>query len=399
MPPKARTVIGAKRRFKVLEGGRGSAKSYSYADSLAIIAHECKIRALLTREMQNSIKDSVHKLLNDRIEALDLTGFHVTDKSIRHRRTGSEFIFKGLRHNTREVKSTEGIDICWVEEAENVSQNSWDILIPTIRKPGSEIWISFNQEDDKSATHKMCITNPLPDMIRAHMTFRDNKYFPEVLRRQMEYDKRIDPDKYNHVWEGQTKKYSDSLIFKGKIFVEPFEGDEDTQYFQGADWGFSVDPTCLLKMFIEGKDLFIEHEFHKVGVEITDLHKSFMEVPDAHRWKITADSARPETISHLKKDYVDRDGVMWPGYRIVGAEKGKGSVEDGIMFLRGFERIVIHPRCKGAISDFKNYRWKQDPVTMEILPIPVKGSDHAPDATRYALEKYIKSKEPNIRVI
>ena len=400
MPPKARKVIGSSKRFKVLEGGRGSAKSYSFADALVVKTRQERKRVLCTREMQNSIKDSVHRLLTDRIDSFGFTSeFNITRESITHNETGSEFLFKGLRHNISEIKSTEGIDICWVEEAEKVSEDSWDILIPTIRKPGSEIWISFNPENEHSATHKLFIEKPSPEVIRAHMTFRDNKYFPEVLRRQMEYDKSIDPEKYMHVWEGQVKKYSESLIFHGKIHIEEFETPDDAIIYQGADWGFSTDPTVLVRCFIDNKDLYIDYEFYDIGVEITDLHESFMTVPDSHKWKITGDSQRPDTISHLKREYVDRDGVMWPGYRIVGAEKGKGSVEDGIMFLRGFERIVIHPRCKGAIDNFTNYRWEQDKITKEILPKPKKGSDHVPDAIRYALEKYIKSKEPNIRVI
>lgn len=380
MSQKAQEVIGARARYKVLEGGRGSGKSYSFADALiARAAHE-KVRALCTRETQNSIRDSVHRLLQDRICFLGYEKFYVIQKDGIFSRCGSEFIFKGLHHNISEIKSTEGIDICWVEEAERVSGDSWTILIPTVRKEDSEIWVSFNPEDEESATYTRFIKNPPPDCRSAHLTFRDNEMFPEVLRREMEYDKRVDKDKYEHVWEGKCKGYSDALIFKN-VVVEEFETPDNIQLYFGADFGFSNDPAVLGRMFIQDKKLFIDYEAYGVGVEIDDLETFYMSVPDSKVWEIRADSERPDTISYLSQR----------GFNITGAEKGKGSVADGIAFLRSFEKIIIHPRCRGAIDNFKNYKWKKDRITGKILPIPADGSDHWPDAARYALEPYIKN--------
>jgi phage terminase large subunit len=387
MPKKAQQVIYANKRYKVLEGGRGSGKSTSFADALIIKASKSKLRILCTREMQNSIRDSVHRLLSDRINALKLDDYFIIQKENITSRSGSEFIFKGLRHNISEIKSTEGIDICWVEEAERVSEYSWEVLIPTIRKEGSEIWISFNPEDENSATYKRFFKNKHPDSSHNHLIYSDNKFFPEVLRKEMEYDKRTDFEKYLHVWEGNIKKYGDALIFKGKIFVEEFETPPNTQFFFGADWGYSVDPTVLGRMFIKENVLFIDHEFYGVGVEINELESAFDSVPESRKWKITADCERPDTISFMRRR----------GFNIAGALKGKGSVEDGIQFIRGFERVVIHPRCRGAVDNFCNYKWKQDRITQEILPVPADGSDHWPDAARYALEGYIRAKEPSIR--
>src|SRR3990167_5358556 len=199
MPQKAQEVIASKARNKILFGGRGGGKSYAFADALIGKALYNRLRILCTREMQNSIRDSVHKLLSDRITALGFDDYFVVQKDSIQSRIGSEFIFKGLRHNISEIKSTEGIDICWVEEAERVSENSWTVLIPTIRKENSEIWVSFNPEDENSATYTRFIKNPPPDCKSEHLTYRDNEFFPDVLRREMEYDKRIDPDKYEHV--------------------------------------------------------------------------------------------------------------------------------------------------------------------------------------------------------
>jgi len=203
----------------------------------------------------------------------------------------------------------------------------------------------------------------------------------------MEYDKRTDYEKYLHVWEGQVKKYGEACIFHNKIFVEAFESPEDAQFKFGADWGFSVDPTVLQRCFIRDNCLYLDFEFYAHGVELTELEVGFSSVPGSRKWKIVGDSERPDTISYMRR----------LGFNIVGAEKGKGSVEDGIEFLRGFEKIIIHPRCKGAIDNFTNYRWKQDKITNEILPIPLDASNHTPDAVRYALESYIRAKDVNIR--
>jgi hypothetical protein len=187
----------------------------------------------------------------------------------------------------------------------------------------------------------------------------------------MEYDKRVDYEKYEHVWLGMVKKYGEAVIFKDKVLIEEFpEPEYGTQFFFGADWGYAVDPTCLIRMFMKENTLYIDHEFYAVGVEINELPQAFESVPQSKKWKIVADNARPETISYLYNR----------GFNIEGSKKGKGSVEDGIQFLRSFEKIIIHPRCKGTIGDFKNYKWKQDKATNEILPIPVDSSNHAPDA-------------------
>ena len=381
------------RRYRVLYGGRGSAKSWSTARYLLLRASTEKLRILCTREIQNSIKDSVYRLLVDQIAELGLQDYFTIKADMIVSVTGSEFIFKGLQKNINEIKSTEGIDVCWIEEAERVIENSWSNLIPTVRKEGSFFIIIFNPEDERSATFTRFIEKdrvPVnnPDIIRGSVNYWDNPFFPDVLRKEMEWDKKNDPDKYSHVWEGNPKKYGDAVIFKNKILVEEFEAPADAQLFFGADFGYAEDPTALLRMFIKDRRLYIEYEAYGVGIEIDELHHFFSTVPGSHKWKIIADSSRPETISHLSRQ--TKDG-KYQGFNIVGAEKGKGSVEDGIEFLRNFECIVIHPRCTGSLGDFRNYRWKTDRVTNEILPIPLDKSNHSPDAARYGLEPWIKA--------
>lgn len=381
-PEKAVKVIFTKSRYKVLHGGRGSGKSWSFARALVLRAVQKRQRILCAREMQNSIKDSVHRLICDQIHSLEADQlFDIQKDTIRCVATGSEFFFKGLRMNVAEIKSMEGIDICWVEEAEQTSEDSWTILIPTIRKDGSEIWISFNPESEDAPTHQRFVVNPPPETQLAEMNFCDNPWFQSELRKEMEYCRRVDFELYEHVWLGKVKKYANAVIFKNKIKIEEFpEPPEGTQFYYGADFGFSVDPTAIVQLFIKDRTLYVLNEFYGHGVEILELPSAFKSVPGTNRWNVMCDSARPDTISYLAGQ----------GFYVTGADKGKGSVEDGIEFLRSFESIVIHPRCKGAAQDFGNYRWKVDRITGEILPIPVDSCNHIPDACRYALEKYIK---------
>lgn len=383
-------VLYAVARFKVLYGGRGSAKSWSIADYIILKAVSGKFRILCTREYQASVRDSVYRLLVDRITFHCLQRYFVIQEKTIVSVYGSEIIFKGLHHGINEIKSTEGIDICWVEEAETVSKESWDLLEPTIRKEGSEIIVSFNPDDEKSATYTMFIEKDgfpvdLPDCAKAFVNWWDNPWFPDVLRKAMEWCRRNDPEKYEHVWAGKPKKYGQAVIFKNKLRVEPFDppDPDTTQFYFGADWGFGTDPSCLVRCFIRDRRLYIDQEFYGYGVEIDDLPACFEKVERSKKWVIRGDSSRPDTISYMCNH----------GFNVEGAEKGPGSIEDGIEFIKNFEAVIIHPSCKGSIGDFSNYRWKVDKTTGDILPIPVDKSNHACDAVRYALEPYMKAND------
>lgn len=369
-------------RYYVFYGGRGSGKSHSVARYLIAKALTEPIRILCAREFQNSITDSVHALLADIIGQLGLAEFFAIKNNTIEGISGSCFIFKGLAHNIEAIKSTEGVDIVWIEEAERVSQKSWDILIPTIRKPGSKIIITFNPAFESDPTYQRFILQPPPESLVTKVNYWDNPHFPEVLRREMEHAKAVDYDKYLHTWEGNTLTYSDAQVFKGKYFVEAFEAREDDAIRLGADWGFAKDPSTLIRCFVREGDLYIEHEAYGHGVELTDLASFFRKVPGAERWKIWADSARPETISFMRNQ----------GWNIEAAPKWSGSVEDGIEYMRSFRRIVIHPRCKNTINEFNTYSYKVDKKTEEILPIVMDDRNHTIDAIRYSLSNLIKRK-------
>lgn len=380
MPEKLMFLLDRQSRYKVAYGGRGSSKSWSFGRALIILAVSRKVRILCARQVQASIKDSVYKLLCDTIDALGLTSlFHITRDSIRCC-NGSEFFFKGIQNNVNEIKSMEGIDYCWVEEAQNVSQESWDILIPTIRKEGSEIWVTFNPDREEDATYRMFVINPPDDCISIQINYDQNPWFPDTLRREMEYCKRVDYGKYEHVWLGKTVINTEAQVYNGKFEMKDFETPDGIELYYGADWGFAQDPTALVRCFIKDRCLWIDYESGGVGVDFEEIPALFDIVPDARKWEIRADCARPETISYVKRQ----------GFRISACPKWKGSVEDGIAYIRGFERIYIHPRCPKTYNEFKFYSYKQDRVSGDVLPIVLDKDNHFLDALRYALNPYIQ---------
>lgn len=393
-PEKLQPIVYEKARYKIAKGGRGSAKSWTFARRLLTRACTERLKILCAREIQDSIKDSVHALLKEQIVALGLSRyFYITQDAIYCPSTGSVFIFKGLRSNSKEIKSIEGVDICWVEEAEIVSMDSWIVLLPTIRKPGSEIWISYNPESENAAVHQMFVKTPRPSTILVHVNFYDNPWFQDPLLSEMTYDRENDPELYEHVWLGKFKKYAEDLVFRGKVSLENFETPEHSQFYFGMDFGFSTDPNCLNRMFIKDFCLYIDREAYGTGVELTELHEFCATVPGSRKWRIIADSARPDTISHLKKPYLDMKGILHQGFPIVGAVKGEGSVEEGITFIRGFKKVIIHKdNCPRSAKDWNNYRYKRDRITNDVLPIPIDKNNHSCDATRYALEKLSKQK-------
>ncbi len=674
LPDKLLFFLSEKKRYKIAYGGRGSAKSWTVARCLILNALKSKVRILCTRQLQTSIKDSVHKLLCDSINDLGSNEyFNITRDAITCI-NGSEFIFKGLQNQTNEIKSMEGINFCWCEEAQSISEDSWQILIPTIRKEDSEIWITFNPDREEDATYQRFVKNTPPDSTIALINYYDNPWFPDVLRKEMEYCKEVDYGKYEHVWLGKTVIDTDAQIYHGKFEMLDFETPENVTFYYGADWGFAClvgntsvqtdkgeipikdikigdkvltregykkvlfsqskgkkevyaldcgygysiiatgdhriytkdgwkrvdelneyeticvtklnlmgkfikgihkvntlitsitkqeknigyiteiygntitgkflkamiftilmamhltmnlktlcallkantqkfitkinsapspknlqqktgiqkkigqkeeknhfkqhkkdgeyaksveknipllmfiknivqqsaekgqtaeqakknifvkfaentflhhlttteklalksvhikrqlltekeevfditvengeffangllvhncDPTALIRCFIKDQCLYIDYESGGIGVEFEELPALFDAIPDVRKYEIRSDSARPETISYMTRQ----------GFKTTACPKWKGSVEDGIEYIRSFRRIYVHPRCKHTYEEFKFYSYKQDKNTGDILPIVLDKDNHYLDALRYALNPYIQ---------
>lgn len=218
--PKAFQPLDVPRRYKVMYGGRGSAKSWTVARKLLIRGTEQKLLILCTRELQKSIKQSVHRLLKNQITALGLENFYICTDTLIKGINGTEIIFMGIRHNTDEIKSTEGVDICWIEEAHKLTETSWDIIDPTIRKDGSEIWITYNTRFKHDYIHSIfAVKRIMPDAWVAKINYDQNPYFPDRLRLQMETMKEIDYEKYLNIWEGEIKQLAEGAIF-GKQITE-----------------------------------------------------------------------------------------------------------------------------------------------------------------------------------
>lgn len=278
LPDALYPVFAGQARYRVAYGGRGSAKSWGFARMAIIKAYERRRRVLCARELQNSIKDSVHKLLADQIASMRLPGFEIGECYIRHS-NGSEFIFKGLRTNAAEIKSMEGIDICWVEEAQKVSDDSWQILIPTIRAPGSEIWVTFNPDSKDDPTSQRFIENPPPDSRIVKINYNQNPWFPEELRKEMEYLKRVDPKRYENIWEGEYRDVSQGgrVCYAWSMAnIEEVKYNPEKRIYLTCD--FNVDPMCWAiahKPVIDEKNHY--HFFDQIVRENTNIVASAKE--------------------------------------------------------------------------------------------------------------------------
>ena len=379
--PTAYKDLFRPHRYKVYYGGRGGGKSWQFARALILLGYDRKLRILCTREIQRSISDSVHKLLTEQIDALELNYFYAITRDSIKGANGTEFIFKGLHANSQEIKSTEGVDICWIEEAMSVSEDSWAVLIPTIRKEGSEIWVTFNPDSEKDPVYQRFLVNGASDAYIRKINYDENPYFPDVLRKEMEWLKSRDYQAYLHIWEGEVKRHSNALVFGNYFKVEEFETPARTRFYHGADWGFANDPTTLIRCFIDGKRLYIDREAWGIGVEIDNTPALFDTIDTARKWPIKADCARPETISYMRRQ----------GFKVSAAKKWAGSIEDGIEFLKTFE-IVVHPRCKHTIDELNHYSYKIDKQTGDILPVIVDSWNHCLDALRYSMDGLIEGK-------
>lgn len=374
-------------RYKVFYGGRGGRKSWEIARALIISSLQSKELILCAREIQNSISDSVHRLLSDQIELLGLSQLFEIQKTTIIGRNGSEFIFKGLNGLTIDsIKSLEGVDKCWIEEGHSVSEHSWSVLIPTIRKPGSQIIVSFNPDLATDPVYQRFILNTPPNTYVCKINYTDNPDCPDTLKQEAYYLKSVDYEAYAHIWLGEVRQHTEAQIFKGKYRVEAFEVDESFGYpLHGADWGFATDPTTLIRLYIKDQRLYIRNESYKIGCEINDTPELFDRIDNVRTYTIRADNARPEIISYMARQ----------GFRIESAEKWPGCVEDRIGFIRSFAEVIIHPDCKHTAEEFRLYSYKTDKRTGDILPDIIDKHNHCIDAIGYALTPMIKPKIEN----
>jgi phage terminase large subunit len=375
-------------RYKVCYGGRGGAKSWGIARALLIKGAKEPIRILCAREYQTSIKDSVHKLLCDQIEALGLHSFYeITQANIKGA-NGTEFAFAGLKNNISNIKSFEGVDICWVEEGSTVSRLSWNVLIPTIRKEKSEIWVSFNPELETDETYQRFVANPPEDCITMRVNWSDNPWFPETLRLEKDSLKQRDEESYNQVWEGLCRQTVDGAIFAkemqqaekdGRICRVPFDATKPVHAVFDLGWSDStaiwflqfVGMETRLIRYIEDSQKTIS--YYLATMQTYGYHYDKVWLPHDAENKTLAASGRS----------ID-DIVRAAGYKTEILPRVP--VVDSINAAR-----TIFPNCyfdrehaADGLACLRHYRYEVDPDTGQFSRNPLHDHySHGADAFRY----------------
>lgn len=396
LPPKLIPVFTRQDvRYRGAYGGRGSAKTRTFAKMTAVVAYQRAMQGesgviLCGREFMNSLEDSSLEEIKQAIQSEPWLAdfFDVGEKYVRTKCGRISYIFTGLRHNLDSIKSKARILLAWIDEAESVSETAWRKLLPTVRESGSEIWLTWNPEKKGSATDLRFRQHQDESMAIVEMNYSDNPWFPDVLEQERLRDKaRLDDATYRWIWEGDYLEQSEAQIFRDKFQELEFKpnGDFSGPYF-GLDFGFAKDPTAGVKCWIFNGDLYIEYEAGKVGLELDDTAQYLVDrLPDVQTHMMRADSARPESISYLK-----RNGLP----RINGVKKWQGSVEDGIAHIKSYGKVYIHPRCRQTLNEFRLYSYKVDRLSGDILPVVVDEHNHYIDALRYALTPLIQARSP-----
>lgn len=385
-PEKLRCLFKPSR-YKVLYGGRGGAKSWGVARALLLIGAQRKVRILCAREIQKSMSESVHKLLSDQIADLGLSDFYNVQKTQIIGANGTEIYFAGLRHNVDNIKSMEGVDYVWVEEAQAVSKASWDVLIPTIRKPGSEIWVTFNPDTELDDTYSRFVANPPTDSIVVKIGWQDNPWFPDVLQQEMEDLKRRDLDAYLNVWEGHCKTIADGAIYAnelrqaqaaGRITEVPYDPSLPVHTF----WDLGVlDPTSVwFAQYVAGEIRVIDY-YEASDVGLTS-HAQVLQGKCYNYGKHYAPhdiQVRDFTTGRTRLEAAAGLGIR---FEVVPRQ----SVEDGIHAAK-----MMFPRCwfdshrtKSGLNCLSNYRRAYNTSLGEYMATPVHDyTSHAADAFRY----------------
>lgn len=400
--PKLTRNFAKPARTRVFKGGRGSGKTRGLALRSGLRVYQLAEMGvegvfLASREHLNSLDESSMEEIKAAIRSVDWLHdyFDIGEKYIRTKNRRISFAFAGLRHNLDSLKSKARIVGNWTDEAENVSEAAWRKLIPTLREEGEgwhvENWVSYNPESEESATHKRFVESASQDCIVTDVNWRDNPWFPEVLNRARLEDQKNRPDVYDHIWEGGFLTITDAQIFKDKFEVVEFEPQHEWDGpYQGLDFGFSQDPTAAVRCYVHDNCLWVRNEAGRVGLEIDDTAKFVgARIEGFEKYATRADSARPETIS-----YLSRHGLP----RTESVKKWQGSVEDGIDFIKSFDRVYIHPDCEQTAREFRLYSFKIDRLSGDILPKIVDANNHYIDALRYAIQPLIsRHNKPRVR--
>lgn len=391
------------RRYKGAKGGRSGGKSHFFAEQVvAKMAGDPHFKVIGIREIQKDLRHSVKALVESKIEKLGVGHlFDIQRAEILHRKGPGLMAFTGMQeHNADSVKGLESFDLGFVDEANSISKRSLELLTPTFRKEGSELWFGWNPQHDNDPIDAFFRENQGdPDFVCEHVSIRDNPFvsdtgWKEYVRAKRRANESEDPNAwalFEHIWHGAYNLRSDAIIFSGRWSVTEFKPlpSWDGPYY-GCDFGFAQDPTVFSEWYIHDNQLWCRRDCGQVELDIDDMGAfADRHMPGMREHTIRADSARPEVISYGK-----RHGFP----RMTGVEKWKGSVEDGIAFMKSFDRINIHPDAKGLQDEAKAYRYKVNKAG-DILPTVEDADNHYWDAGRYALAPLIRRKSGGFAVL
>jgi phage terminase large subunit len=398
-----------RKMFKVFKGGRGGMKTWQVGRSMLMKGAQQKEKQLCGREFQNSMADSVQALMKDQSNMLGLGDFYHHTDSETTGDNGTTIAYKGFARNIANLKSFEGAKRLWMEEAQTTSQDTLDVLLPTLRQKEIEIIITYNPDADDDPIEKFVRSLPPELAYVAHVNWKDNPWLPEALKIQKDLrlrrisestndeERELEQEAYDRIWLGKTRGTSHSRIFAGKCMQQDFQVerryDEKGQacyfinghpvhgpYF-GVDWGFSGSPTAACRAWIADECLWIDHELYEYRLDIDKTPDKLKTLPLLEDHIVRADCARPESISYCQKHGIKQ---------IIAAEKWPESVEEGIRILRGFKKIIFHTRCTNFMEESRLYSFKVDAKTGDVTRDIVKKFDNLWDSLRYALAPYIK---------
>jgi phage terminase large subunit len=372
IPAEFKRLFDSDWREAAVWGGRYSLKSHTVARFLLIKARQQKTRVACFREFQNSIADSSHHLLSHLIKEYNLNDFEITNNSIINRINGSDFIFKGLCHNEQNVKSTEGIDIAWVEEAQTVSNDSLEILTPTVRKPNSQIIYTYNRIYEDDPVHRRLVVEGRPNTLKINVNYDIAiKYgmMPDVILKEIEDDKKNRPALYKSKWLGEPASIEQRIYSDWKIIDEiPHEARLERY---GLDFGYRPDPAAIVGIYYYNGGWIVDEVLYRQEVQNHELANTFKSLPEK---LVIADCAEPKSIDEIRSY----------GINIQGCKKGKDSKKFGIKLLQG-QPVSITKRSVNGIKEYYNYLWSVDKNGVVILG-ETEGKDHFLDAMRYGME-------------
>ncbi len=387
--PEAFDFLFTPSRYKVAYGGRGSGKSESFGRALLIQGIQEKLPILCTREFQVSIQDSVHRLLASTIMSENLADqYEVLQSVIRHRHNGTEFLFKGLRHNITEIKGLHGIKRVWAEEAENISHRSWEVIIPTIRAEGSEIWVSFNTKNPTDPTYERFVKNSPPDAIVKKVSYKDNPFFPEILRKEMENLKRTDPEAFKHIWEGEFDTRKSGSIYARQIDAARKDGrvtkvpyDPTCEVFTVWDLGFG-DATSIWFLQFVGRELRWLEYYENSGEQLDHYVQLVKSKPYNYKMHYLPHDGGHGNIRGLSVSQQLHD----MGLRNTVLER-ETDINPGIELLRSTIAFSAfdQDKCKDGLHALESYHyeWNEDLQRFGSKPLH-DWSSHAASAARYA---------------